>query len=93
MSKNEEAPETTPGKTQRAAQVAGFARQSLQHAKDQAALAALRAHADDVGRVLRETIEEMAAIGRRVGSRNFRWQPDGALMDKLRGAAIAGRPL
>lgn len=78
---------------QQAAQVAGFARQALQHAEDQATLAALKAHADAVGRVLRQTVEEMAAIGRRIGSHNFRWQPDSALMDRLRGAAIAGRPL
>lgn len=78
---------------ERAGRVVATARHALQHAEDQAALAALKQHADAIGRVLFETVEAMAEVGRRVGSHNFRWQPDDALMGRLRGAAIAGRPL
>ncbi|MBW6397031.1 hypothetical protein KPL78_04185 [Roseomonas sp. HJA6] len=58
-----------------------------------AALAVIKPAADRAGEVLQHTVDLMAATGRRIGSHNFNWEPAGSLMEVLRRATIAGRPL
>lgn len=69
------------------------ARAELARAEDLAEIDALKQHADAVGAVMLETVRAIGAVGRRIGGHNFRWVPSEALLDALRGAKIAGRPL
>ncbi len=58
----------------------------------QAALTPLMKRTDRLGVILGEAIGQLGEAGRRVGATEFRWVPNGDLMDQLRETIIRGRP-